>query len=129
MDMPGLEPVVSTKLDQFIRGSYAMARRVSLLESRLARTQSATNARNARKKQSAKVLQSGGVLYAKEARGMTRDRQNLENLRQRERIERSDKRVLNQIKKVHKATIKHRKTWYGKRTKVQRIMKRVMKEL
>ena len=100
-----------------------MARRVSLLESRLARTQSATNARNARKKQSAKVLQSGGVLYAKEARGMTRDRQNLEDLRQRERTQRSDKRVLN---KVHKATIKHRNTWYGKRTKVQRIMKRVM---
>ncbi len=48
-----------------------MTRRIELLKNKLGRTQSAQNARNARKKQSDKVLQTGDILYAKDARTMT----------------------------------------------------------
>jgi hypothetical protein len=85
-----------------------MARRIELLENKLGRTQSAQNARNARKKQSAKVLQTGGILYAKDARTMTQDRVQVEELRQRTRDERGEKRYINDLKKVYKATKAHR---------------------
>jgi hypothetical protein len=68
-----------------------LARRIELLEVKIAATEAVTNARNIRKDQSAKVLQTGGILYAKEARSMTSDRLDLEKLRQKARDERIDK--------------------------------------
>jgi len=60
----------------FYKGTNVIACKMELLEDQLSQTTAAENACKARRKQSNKVLQSGGVLYAKNARSMTQDRQN-----------------------------------------------------
>jgi hypothetical protein len=72
----------SRKLGTFWKGANVMARKMKLLEDQLSQTTAAENARKARRKQSNKVLQCGGVLYAKNARSMTQDRQKLEDEKQ-----------------------------------------------
>ena len=117
------------KLVKYTKGTNAMARRIELLENKLGRTQSAQNARNACKKQSGKVLQTGGILYAKDARTMTQDRVQVEDLRQRTRDERGEKRYINELKKVHKATKAHRMKWLKQHEAIRKVWKRVMAEL
>jgi len=123
------EPELHRKLVRYTKGAYAMARRIELLENKLGRTQSAQNARNARKKQSGKVLQTGGLLYAKDARTMTQDRVQVEELRQRTRDERGEKRYINDLKKVYKATKPHRMKLLKQREAMRKRWKRVMGEL
>jgi hypothetical protein len=106
-----------------------MTRRIELLENKLGRTQSAQNARNARKKQSDKVLQTGGLLYAKDARTMTQDRVQVEESRQRTRDERGEKRYINELKKIYKATKPHRMKLLKQREAMRKRWKRVMGEL
>ncbi len=89
------------KLGTFWKGASAMARKLSQIEA-------ADNARKARKKQSNKVLKTGGILYAKDARSMTQDRQKLEDERQQQREEAWEKRYLNALKKCYRATKPHR---------------------
>ncbi len=48
-----------------------MTRRIELLKVKIAVIEAATNARNTRNSQSAKILQTRGILYVKEAQAMT----------------------------------------------------------
>jgi len=68
----------------------------------------AENARKARKKQSNKVLKIEDILYVKDARSMTQDRQKLKDERQQQREEAWEKRYLNALKKFYRATKPHR---------------------
>ncbi len=117
------------KLVKYIKEINAMTRRIELLKNKLGRTQSAQNARNACKKQSGKVLQTGGILYAKDARTMTQDRVQVEDLRQRTRDERGEKRYINELKKIHKAIKAHRMKWLKQHEAIRKVWKRVMTEL
>lgn len=63
---------------KFAKGAVAMAQKGELLETRLNSITAAENARKARGRQPNRVLQSGGVLYAKDARRMVRERLELE---------------------------------------------------
>ena len=96
------------KLGIFWKGANAMARKMELLEDQLSQIGAAENARKARKKQFNKVLKTGGILYVKDARSMTQDRQKLEDERQRQREEADEKRYLNGLKKLYKSTRPHR---------------------
>jgi hypothetical protein len=93
----------TTKLCTFWKGANAMARKMKLLQDQLSQIEAAENARKARKKQSNKVLKTGGILYAKDA-----DRQKLEDERQQQREEAWEKRYLNALKKCYRATKPHR---------------------
>ena len=102
---------------------------IELLKVKIAATEAATNARNIHKDQSAKVLQTGGILYAKEARSMTCDRLGLENLRQKARDERTEKQCINELIKVYKRCKIHIKVWQ-KEEKVWKVLyKAVLKKL
>jgi len=68
----------------------------------------AENARKARKKQSNKVLKIEDILYFKDARSMTQDRQKLKDERQQQREEAWEKRYLNALKKCYRTTKPHR---------------------
>ena len=70
--------------------------------------EAAENARKARKKQSNKILKIEGILYVKDARSMTQDRQKLKDERQQQREEAWEKRYLNALKKCYRATKPHR---------------------
>jgi len=96
------------KLGTFWKGASAMARKMELLQDQLSQIEAAENARKAHKKQSGKVLKTGGILYAKDARSMTQDRQKLEDERQQQREEAWEKRYLNALKKCYRATKPHR---------------------
>jgi len=65
--------------------------------------EAAENARKARKKQSNKILKIENILYVKDARSMTQDRQKLEDERQQQREETWEKRYLNALKKCYRA--------------------------
>ncbi len=104
-----------------------MTRRIELLEVKIAATEAATNARNIRKDQSAKVLQ--GILYAKEARSMTSDRLGLEYLRQKPRDERTEKQYINELIKVYKGCKIHIKVWQKEEKAWKVLYKAVLKEL
>jgi len=96
------------KLGTFWKGASAMTRKMELLQDQLSQIEAAENARKARKKQSNKVLKTGAILYAKDARSMTQDRQKLEDERQQQREEAWEKRYLNALKKCYRATKPHR---------------------
>jgi len=70
--------------------------------------EAAENARKARKKQSNKVLKIEDILYVKDARSMTQDRQKLKDERQQQREEAWEKRYLNALKKCYRATKPYR---------------------
>ncbi len=116
---------------KFYKGANVIARKMKLLEDQLSQTTAAENARKARRKQSNKVLQSEGVLYAKNARSMTQDRQKLEDEKQQQREEAREKRYLNGLKKVYKATRPHRaariKLVEGFRKKWRVVLKQLLK--
>ena len=67
---------------EFAKGACQMAQKAELLETRLNNT---TAAENAHQRQANKVLKTGGILYAKDARHMVRDRLELEEKREKER--------------------------------------------
>jgi hypothetical protein len=104
---------------------------MKLLQNQLSQTTGAENARKARRKQSNKVLQSEGVLYVKNARSMTQDRQKLEDEKQQQREEAREKRYLNALKKCYRATRPHRaariKLVEGFRKKWRVILKQLLK--
>ncbi len=85
-----------------------MTCKMKLLQDQLSQIEAAENARKARKKQSNKVLKIGGILYVKDARSMTQDRQKLKDERQQQREEAWEKRYLNALKKCYRATKPHR---------------------
>ena len=58
---------------KFAKGACQIAQKAELLETRLNNTNAAKNARKARQRQANKVLKTGGILYAKDARRMVRD--------------------------------------------------------
>jgi transaldolase len=117
---------IHQKLVKYIN---AMIRRIELLEVKIAATEVAINARNIRKDQSAKVLQTRGILYAKEARSMISDRLDLEKLRQKARDERTEKQYINELKKVYKRCKIHIKVWQKEERSWKALYKAVLKEL
>ena len=68
---------------KFAEGACQIAQKAELLEAKLNTTTTAENARKARQRQASKVLKTGGILYAKYARRMVRDRLELEEKRER----------------------------------------------
>ncbi len=98
----------TTKLCTFWKDANAMTRKMKLLQDQLSQIEAAENARKARKKQSNKILKIEGILYVKDARSMTQDRQKLEDERQQQREEAWEKRYLNALKKCYRATKPHR---------------------
>ena len=70
-----------------------IAQKAELLEAKLNVTTAAENARKARQWQANKVLKTGGILYAKDARRMVRDRLELEEKKVKEREEALGKTV------------------------------------
>ncbi len=81
---------------------------MKLLQNQLSQIKVAENARKARKKQSDKILKIEDILYIKDARSMTQDRQKLKNERQKKREVTWEKRYLNALKKCYRATKPHR---------------------
>jgi Skp family chaperone for outer membrane proteins len=126
------EELPSTLLKKFLKfskGAHAMARKMELLQDQLDRTQAAEAARKLRKRQSNRVLQNGGILYAKDARSMTRDRLELEEERAKKRQEFWEKRYTTALKKVFKSigsVLSERKK---QRNAFKRVWKRLMKEV
>ncbi len=104
---------------------------MKLLKNQLSQTMIAENARKACRKQSNKILQSEGVLYIKNARSMIQDRQKLKDEKQQQREEVREKRYLNALKKVYRATRPHRaariKLVEGYRKKWRVILKQLLK--
>ncbi len=96
------------KLGTFWKDASAMTRKIKLLQNQLSQIEAAENARKARKKQSDKVLKIEGILYVKDARSMTQDRQKLKDERQKKREAAWEKRYLNALKKCYRATKPHR---------------------
>ncbi len=82
-----------------------MTRKMKLLQNQLSQIEVAENAHKARKKQSDKILKIEDILYVKDARSMTQDRQKLEDEKREETWE---KRYLNALKKCYRATKPHR---------------------
>jgi len=85
-----------------------MTRKMKLLQNQLSQIEAAENACKACKKQSNKILKIEDILYVKDARSMTQDRQKLKNERQKKREETWEKRYLNALKKCYRATKFHR---------------------
>ena len=85
---------------KFAKGAVVMAQKGELLEARLNSITAAENARKARSRQPNKVFQSGGILYAKDARRMVRERLELEERREQEREEAREKRFTQAHKNV-----------------------------
>jgi len=61
-----------------------MTRKIKSLQDQLSQIEAAENTRKASKKHSNKVLKTEGILYAKDARRMTQDRQKLKDERQQQ---------------------------------------------
>ena len=100
---------MSTSIIRFAKGALARARAGELAEDQLARTTMAENARKSRKQLARRVISKGGVLSAREARGMTRDRLELEEMREADRLKAWEKRYNSALVKVFKGTVKRRK--------------------
>ncbi len=108
-----------------------MTRKAKLLKDQLSQITVAENARKTRKKQSNKILKIEGILYVKDARSMTQDRQKLKDQRQKNREVTEEKRYLNGLKKVYKATKPYRaariKLVKGFRKKWRVVLKQLLK--
>ncbi len=125
----GYEPKLHQKLVKYIKEVNVMIRRIELLKVKIAATEAAINAWNICKDQSAQVLQTGGILYVKEARSMTCNRLDLENLRQKARDERTEKQYINELKKVYKSCKIYIKVWQMKEKAWKALYKVALKEL
>ncbi len=105
--------------------------KMKLLKNQLSQTMIVENARKACRKQFNKVFQSEDILYVKNARSMTQDRQKLKNEKQQQREEVREKCYLNALKKVYRATRPHRaariKLVEGYRKKWRVILKQLLK--
>ena len=94
---------------KFAKGACQIAQKTELLEAKLNTTIAAENARKTRQRQANKVLKTGGILYAKDARRMVRDRLELEK-REKEREEAWEKWYKLALQKCYKQTKKWRST-------------------
>ena len=92
MSLKGIPEHLVLPLRSFTKGSVAAVRAGELAEARLDQSVAADNARKARRRLTNRVLQKGGVLYASEARAMTRERLELELKRELEREKRAEKK-------------------------------------
>ena len=113
---------------KFAKGACQVAQKAELLETRLNNT-TAENARKARQRQANKVLKTGGILYAKDARHMVRDRLELEEKREKEREEAWEKRYKVALQKCYGKTKKWRMTEIDKINRSKKRWILVMKEL
>ena len=114
---------------KFAKGACQVAQKAELLETGLNNTTAAENGRKARQRQVNKVLKTGGILYAKYARHMVRDRLDLEEKRKKEREEAWEKRYKVALQKCYKQTKKWRMTEIDKINCSKKRWIVVMKEL
>ena len=105
---PDLPDDLQQSIIRFAKGACASARKGELMEERFSMQIQAEKARKARKAAANRVLSTGGVLYTYEARSITRDRLEKEELRAAERAALWDKRYTTALRKVMKATKSHR---------------------
>ena len=94
---------------KFVKRAVSEVRKGELLEQRWDQQTKAKKVRKARKRESNKVLQIGGILTARKARSMIRDRQNQEAQREKDRMIAWEKRYSLALGKVAKQTKAHRK--------------------
>lgn len=114
---------------KFAKGACQIAQKAELLETRLNNTTAAENARKTRQRQANKVLKTGGILYAKDAGRIVRDRLELEEKREKEREEAWEKEYKLALQKSYKQTKKWRSTEIDKRNRNNKRWISVMKEL
>lgn len=122
-------PSLIQPLSKFTKGALADVRKAKLMKARLNQTTAAENARKARKREFNRVLQTGEVLYAKNARRMTKDRLKLEEERKRAREEAYEKRYLTTLQKCYKNTKTHRQMIMNKRNNMMKRWKIILKEM
>ena len=114
---------------KFAKGACLAAQKVELYETKLNETTAAENARKTRQRQANKVLQTGGILYAKNARHMVRDRLELEEKREKDREEAGGTRYELALRKCYKQTNKCRLMEIDRRKRFDKRWMVVMKEL
>ena len=106
-----------------------MTRNMKLLQNQSSQIQAAENVRKVRKEQSGKVLRNEGILYARDARSMTLDRQKLEEERQRDREKAWEKRYLNALKRCYRATKPKRASCIKQAEGLRQKWRVILKEL
>ena len=90
---------------KFAKGACLVAQKAELYETKLNETTAAENAWKSRQRQANKVLQTGGILHAKNARHMVRDRLEFEEKMEKDREEAWEKRYELALRKCYKQTI------------------------
>ncbi len=106
-----------------------MAQKTELLEKRLNNTTAAENAQKARQRQANKVLKTGGILYAKDARHMVQDRLELEEKKEKEKEETWKKQYKLALQKCYKQTKEWRMTEIDKINRSKKRWMVLMKDL
>jgi hypothetical protein len=102
LDGPDLHSRFEERLDAFVKGSVAMAHLATELQQDLRRSKAAELAREKRRKSRRRIYQSGGVLYAEDAREMTRKRDEDEVIKAQEALDRVTQRELKKQKDLAK---------------------------
>ena len=112
----------------FVKGAVAEVRKGDLLEQRWEQQTAAQTARKARKRESNNILHRGGVLIVGEAHSMVRDREEVEEEREKERGVAREKRYCTALTKVAGQSKAHRKMLMRRMNSHKRWMV-IMKEL
>lgn len=116
-------------LGKILKGVNVTAAKSELMEQLLNEKTAATDARKARKTQAKNVLQIGGVLYAKQARTITKERLEKEKKWQRERDDAFEKRYLAALSKAFRSTKKGRKQRMDRMSANDKQWRIIMREL
>ena len=106
-----------------------MAQKEELFETRFNSITATENAWKACARQLNKVLQTGGTLYAKDARYMVRERLELKEKKEQKREEAWEKRFVQALQKCYKQTKKWQATRIDKKKGNISRWKVIMKEL
>jgi hypothetical protein len=99
-----LKENVQQQMHTFTKRALVISRRCRLLKVKLTQTQVTINAQNARKNQSAEILQKREVLYVSKACAIIIERQKVEKLRRQACKKRTEKKTIAKLKKIHKQT-------------------------
>ena len=99
------------------------------MEAKLNTTAAAEKAQKTRQKQSSKVLQTEGILYAKDARCMVRDWFELEEKKEKKREKTREKQYKVALQKCYKQIKKWQSTGMDRKKQDNKRWMLVMKEL
>ena len=116
-------------VSKFVKGAVAEVRKGDLLEQRWEQQTAAQTARKARKRESNKILHRGGVLIVGEAHSMVRDREEVEEEKEKERGVAREKRYCTALTKVARQSKAHRKMLMTRRMNSHKRWMVIMKGL